>query len=158
MRKTMYIALAIIMCLIFTSCERTKYITAADLTENDLSYIDSVYNAMDYWDTEQQDGSETFRINKIAFYDFDGTNKIVFYKNYPITDYYGSGYYVSSDGLEPINPGIYDHDEKIIHTGCLARTSYNGVGWKSDASDEEKYKLLQEAYIKYLNEIIQQNK
>lgn len=150
MKKLICVSCTLIICILFCSCGGTKSITEEDLTENDYKYIDAVYNAMSTWDTTHYDSGENHYINKISFQDFDGTNKISFYKNYPIGGYCGSGYYINDDGLEFIDPDIYDNDTTTRHRGCLMQTVLNGIDWDYTSTDEEKYETIKEAYIYFL--------
>lgn len=118
------------------------------LSDQDLTYIDAVYQNMDRWDVPQKDGSESYTIDKIAFYDFDGTNKICFYILYPITDIYGWGYFISKDGtMSAISGG---DTERIINSGWIARTRGSGWNWDSTATAEQKYERLKSAYWRFL--------
>ncbi|MGN1434010.1 MAG: hypothetical protein ACI4XI_09955 [Ruminococcus sp.] len=105
---------------------------------------------MTSWDISKYDSGKNWNINKISFFDFDGTEKLTFYVNYPITDVYGHGYYVYSDSMEPISLSIYDHDARIRNRGWISQNTINGIQWDTDATDEEKYEAIKNAYIYFL--------
>lgn len=151
--KKIYFTLCLICSIVLLcSCGPSNTAMITELTEKDYKYIDTVYNTMSKWDITMRDGSEDYHIDKISIQDFDGTNKIVFYKNYPIIENgcYGYGYYIKENGLEKINPDIYDNDTAICHEGCLMQTVTNGTVWDYTATDEEKYETIKNAYIKFL--------
>lgn len=150
MKKIISVLFLVFICFSASSCGNTEEIKVTELSEKDYQYIDTVYNAMNRWDTTHYDSGEDHYINKISFQDFDGTNKIVFYKNYPVGGYCGSGYYVKEDSLEFIDPDIYDHETTIRNRGCLAQTVINGTDWDHFATDEEKYEIIKDAYISFI--------
>lgn len=150
MKKLICLLFSILLCLSFCSCGNSEKANVTELTEKDYQYIDTVYNCMSRWDTTHYDSGKDHYINKISFQDFDGTNKISFYKNYPVGGYCGSGYYINDDGLEFIDPDIYDNDTTVRHRGCLMQTVLNGTDWNYTATDEEKYEIIKSAYIKFL--------
>lgn len=149
MKKLICFLCLAFICLSFCACSNSdKNVT--ELTEYDYQYIDAVYNAMSDWETSHYDSGEYHYIDKISFQDFDGTYKISFYKNYPVGGYCGSGYYIVDDGLEFIDPDIYDNDAIVRNRGCLLQTVLNGTDWDHTAADEEKYEIIKSAYIKFL--------
>lgn len=108
MKKLISFLLVSIICFSLCSCGNTTEAEISELSSSDNMYINSVYKTMSDWDTTHTDGGVEHHINKIAFYDFDGTDRIVFYKNYPIAGYCGSGYDVLDDGLKKLSFDIYD--------------------------------------------------
>ena len=152
MKKIICLFMFAIFCLSLCSCADTEsqIPEKIELTKKDYKYIDAVYDVMSEWDNTHRDGSDIYHINKIAFLDFDGTGNIVFYKNYPLLAYCGSGYYVKSDGLYYIDPDIYDQDANIRHKSCLMRTSLSGTEWDYSATKKEKYKIIESAYKEFI--------
>ncbi len=143
---------ALLIVISFCSCTVTE-IEQKTLTENDYKYIDLVYEYMSEWEAKSYyDSGEYHTINKIAFYDFDGTGRLCFYKNYPIAAYYAVGYFIYDDRMESMDFSVYDHDENTRHRGFSMMTSVDGIDWDVKATDEEKYRRLEEAYLKYLND------
>lgn len=157
MKKIITIMVAVCLSLLLVGCipiegsNTNNAITKDDLTQSDYTYIDAVYSTMSQWDCSTYDSGENHYINKIAFYDFQNQDEVVFFKNYPIAGYCGSGYYVSENGLERISYSVYDTDIQSLHTTLLARTSYDGCEWDHYASDGEKYQMIVDAYLKYIN-------
>lgn len=151
MKKVISFISLLLLCCLFCSCESSKTITKEDLTETDYSYINYVYNTMSSWNTTHYDSGKDHYINKIGFYDFDGTDNLAFFINYPVGGCCGSGYYVNSDGLELITYDVYDQDTHTRHSSCLAKTAYMGTDWSIDLTDEQKYEAIKSAYITFLN-------
>lgn len=121
------------------------------LSESDKKYINTVYNYMKAWDVEVSDSGSTWNIDKVAFYDFDGSGKMCFYVLYPITDLYGWGYYINEDGtMEDIDPDVYETDIKTINSGWRARTRAEGTDWDSSATKKQKKNILRKAYKYFL--------
>ena len=127
------------------SCNQDK--APVELTDSDMVYVDTVYRNMDGWDVSVTDSAQSFTIDKVAFFDFDGTNNICFYTLYPVTDVYGRGFFVNSDGMTQMKFSVYDTDEKTRSMGWVAQTRANGTNWNSNASSEEKYQMLKDAYL-----------
>lgn len=145
---SIFLSLSFLICMTACSTEPKE----KKIKSSDKKYINTVYNYMDAWDTEVSDSGQKWNIDKVAFYDFDGTGQICFYVLYPITDVYGWGYYVYKDGtIEAIDPDISDHDTKTINSGWQARTRVNGTDWDSTASKKKKRKTLEKAYKYFLN-------
>lgn len=150
MKLKSIVIIALILSMTLCSCFSTE-ITKTDLTENDYVYIDLVYSNLTKWEHKIYDSGEKHTINKIAFYDFDGTGKLCFYKNYPVAAGSGVGYFIYEDKMVGMDFSVYDYDENTRHRGWLARTTIDGIDWNVKATDEEKYQKLEEAYLKYLN-------
>ena len=146
MKKVLLFIIALLLLLNLCSCSvQTK--KKAELTEDDMVYVDTVYSLIDDWDVKIRNSNQDWTIDKVAFYDYDGTNKICFYTLYPVTDVYGRGFYVSSDGMKQIKFGVYETDEQTRSWGWVARTRGSGYDWNSNASKEQKYEMLKEAYL-----------
>ena len=141
------ILLSIIICM--SSCSSKP--EEIKLSEIDKKYINTVYKYMKAWDVEVSDSGSTWNIDKVAFYDFDGSGKMCFYVLYPITDLYGWGYYINEDGtMEDIDPDVYETDIKTINSGWRARTRAEGIDWDSSATKKQKKNILRKAYKYFL--------
>ena len=152
MRKISILSIVMMVSLLLSSCgTSSKSYTKDDLTELDYQYLDAVYNSMSMWDIEQYDSGEFHYINKISFFDFDGTGNLCFYINYPITAYYGRGYFVSTSGINAMNFSAYETDSKSRSSGWLMQTSMNGTDWDHSTTSDNKYETIVKAYISYLN-------
>ncbi len=146
MKRIIALFMIIILPVIcFYACDVEK--PPEKITDADMVYIDAVYNELDAWDVSTYNSGQDWNIDKIAFFDFDGSNNICFYTLYPVTDVYGRGFFVSSQGMEQMDFSIYDHDERIRHQGWLARTRVEGIDWNSSASNEQKYETLKQAFL-----------
>ena len=143
--KKSILFIMIITVIVLCSCNQEK--TPVELTDSDMVYVDAVYRNMDGWDVSVTDSAQSFTIDKVAFFDFDGTNNICFYTLYPVTDVYGRGFFVNSDGMTQMKFSVYDTDEKTRSMGWVAQTRANGTNWNSNASSEEKYQMLKDAYL-----------
>lgn len=151
MKKLIFFLYAFFLCFVFCSCTAvTESSTPTELTAEDYEYIDAVYNVMDQWDSTHYDSGENHHIDKISFQDFDGTHKICFYINYPIAGGCGAGYLIEDGTLTGISPDIYDNDSTTRHQGCMMQTVINGTDWDYTATDEEKYEIIKNAYIYFL--------
>lgn len=150
MRKSACLILAVVMTVLLTSCGALNKNKQVELTEKDIKYIDTVFEYMSGWDVSQYDSGKNWSINKISFFDFDGTDKLTFYVNYPITDIYGQGYYVYEDSMKAMSFDVYDHEGKTRNSGCVVQNTTNGTDWDSTATDEEKYETIKKAYTKFL--------
>ena len=144
MKKSLFVILTIII-IGLCACNQEK--APVELTDSDMKYVDTVYSYMDSWDVSVTDSAQNFTIDKVAFFDFDGTNNICFYTLYPVTDVYGRGFFVDSEGMTQMKFSVYDTDEKTRSMGWVAQTRANGTNWNSNASSEEKYQMLKEAYL-----------
>ena len=149
-KSNIWIAVCVIFSLFcsllfFSGCEETKKST--ELTETDLAYIDTVYQKIDNWDKKVKDSSETFSIDKIAFYDIDGTNRMCFYVHYPITDIYGKGFFIDTNGNMNVMKFDLSSNDNTINQGWIVRTRATGMNWDSDAYPAAKLQTLKEAYI-----------
>ena len=105
MKKSILFIL-IITVIGLCSCNQDK--APVELTDSDMVYVDTVYRNMDGWDVSVTDSAQSFTIDKVAFFDFDGTNNICFYTLYPVTDVYGRGFFVNSDGMTQMKFSVYD--------------------------------------------------
>lgn len=133
----------------FTACSTEP--PKPELTEKDYEYIDNVYNSMSSWDIVARDGSETYTIDKISFFDFTGNGKVTFFVNYPIAAFYGRGFYIFKDEVDQIQPSsVYDTDTSTRLNSCYANNSQTGTNWNSSASDTQKYETIKKAYLTYL--------
>lgn len=150
MRKSACLILAVVMTVLLTSCGTLNKNKQVELTEKDTKYIDTVFEYMSGWDVSQYDSGKNWSINKISFFDFDGTDKLTFYVNYPITDIYGQGHYVYEDSMKAMSFDVYDHEGKTRNSGCVVQNTTNGTDWDSTATDEEKYETIKKAYTKFL--------
>lgn len=157
MKKIISVFLTVILTVSLVSCSGAETEKQVELTDEDYQYIDTVYNSMSGWDLPQYDSGQNWNIHKISFFDFDGTNKLTFYVNYPITDVYGHGYYVYTDRMTTMSIGVYDHDERTRNSGWITRNTVDGIDWDSSATDEEKYETIKEAYIHFLQTNIYDN-
>ncbi len=147
MKKIIVLVLCVSFIVLFVAgCNNKK---SVELTDEDLEYINTVYNNLEQWDYSIKNSGQTWTINKIAFYDFDGTNNICFYTLYPVTDIYGWGYFVDKSSMYSMDFGVYETDKITISRGWVARTSANGISWDSTAGKEDKYEKLKEAFIYY---------
>lgn len=146
MKRLICIFLVLFILLsVTTGCAKKEEKT--ELTDADMAYIDTVYEYMSQWDCSVYDSGEHWRINKIAFYDYDGTNRICFYVNFPITDAYGWGYFVDKDKMTSMNFSVYQTDDKTRNRGWLTRTAISGTEWNSKATKDEKYQKLKDAFL-----------
>lgn len=145
MKKSLLFILIITTIIGLFACNQEK--ARVELTDSDMVYVDAVYRNMDGWDVSVNDSAQSFTIDKVAFFDFDGTNNICFYTLYPVTDVYGRGFFVDSEGMRQMKFSVYDTDEKTRSMGWVAQTRANGTNWNSNASSEEKYQMLKDAYL-----------
>ena len=139
----------LLIVLLFNLCSCSVEREAEEkvvLTDEDMVYVDTVYDSIDSWDVKINNSNQDWTIDKVAFYDFDGTNNICFYTLYPVTDIYGRGFYVSSEGMEQMKFTVYQTDEKSRDWGWVAKTRAKGYDWNSNASKEQKYEMLKAAY------------
>lgn len=149
MKKIISILLLFSIVICMSACSSKP--EEKKLSENDKKYINTVYNYMKAWDVEVSDSGSTWNIDKVAFYDFDGSGKMCFYVLYPITDLYGWGYYINEDGtMEDIDPDVYETDIKTINSGWRARTRAEGTDWDSSATKKQKKNILRKAYKYFL--------
>lgn len=149
MKKIISILLLFSIVICMSSCSSKP--EEKKLSESDKKYINTVYNYMKAWDVEVSDSGSTWNIDKVAFYDFDGSGKMCFYVLYPITDLYGWGYYINEDGtMEDIDPDVYETDIKTINSGWRARTRAEGTDWDSSATKKQKKNILRKAYKYFL--------
>lgn len=143
---------SIIICLVLFSFSLSACGTSSEtskneeLTKTDLKYIDTVYNKIDNWDTKIRDGADYYSVDKIAFYDFDGTNRMCFFILYPVTDIYGNGFFIDQDGNMDVMKFDAGSNDKTIFWGWLSRTRALGINWNSKATKEEKLETLKTAY------------
>ena len=144
MKKSFFVLLLLIV-IGLCACGQKK--APVELTETDMKYVDTVYKYLDSWDVTFTNSAQTYTIDKVAFFDFDGTNNICFYTLYPITDVYGRGFFVNTEEMSQMKFGVYDTDEKTRSWGWIAQTRANGTVWNSNASSEEKYQKLKDAYL-----------
>lgn len=149
MKKIISILLLFSIVICMSACSSKP--EEKKLSESDKKYINTVYNYMKAWDVEVSDSGSTWNIDKVAFYDFDGSGKMCFYVLYPITDLYGWGYYINEDGtMEDIDPDVYETDIKTINSGWRARTRAEGTDWDSSATKKQKKNILRKAYKYFL--------
>lgn len=149
MKKLLISALLFCIIIISTACSKEEQKPPVTLNSDDMVYIDMVYECLETWDDTTVNSGQNWTVDKIAFYDFDGTNNICFYALYPVTDIYGNGYFVDANGMYPMNFSVYQTDEKSRSSGWFSQTRVNGTDWNHEASDEEKYEILKEAYLKF---------
>lgn len=148
-RKISLLIALILLIGCFTACSAEPQ--KPELTEKDYEYIDNVYNSMSSWDVVAKDGSETYTIDKISFFDFTGNGKVTFFVNYPVAGFYGRGFYIFTDKVEQIQPSsVYDTDTSARLNGCYANNSQTGTNWNTDATDTQKYETIKKAYLAYL--------
>ena len=145
MKKIGILLLVVIFTFACSSCTAKK--EPVSLSESDMVYVDMVYKYVDSWDIPTNNSGQDWTIDKIAFFDFDGSNNICFYTLYPVTDVYGRGFFVDSEGMSQMKFSVYDTDEKTRSMGWVAQTRANGTNWNSDVSYEEKYETLKNAYL-----------
>ncbi len=150
--KKFYITLSavLILTLLFVGCTSNQGVT---LTDSDSKNIDNVFKLNSEWDTPSQTGTTTDEyINKIMFFDFDGTGKLSFFVSYDVNYVLGAGYYVLDDGtMERIEQAdVYDTDTHTRIMGCIGKTIVSGTDWNQSYTDEEKYDAIKKAYVKYL--------
>lgn len=149
MVKKISLLLSLILLIsCFTACSAEP--PKPELTEKDYEYIDSVYNSMSSWDGIRQLGGQEYTIDKISFFDFNGSGKLTFFVNFPYGAYYGIGYYVTTNGIAGIEDDVYDIDTNQRFDSCVANNSYQGTAWDYEATDEEKYETIKTAYLTYL--------
>ena len=152
MKKLVFIISVFLVIITFCACSNKSEFTIDDLTSEDYLYIDAVYNEVEGWNRGKEDSGRTFYIDRISFYYFYELDKVAFYYNYPIAGYSGTGFYVEEDGLEWV--GAKNDEFKDIstrHTSCLVNNSSTGTLWDHDATEEEKYQIIVNAYLRYLN-------
>ncbi|MEE3428517.1 MAG: hypothetical protein VZQ55_06085 [Ruminococcus sp.] len=149
MKKIISILLLFSIVICMSACSSKP--EEKKLSESDKKYINTVYKYMKAWDVKVSDSGSTWNIDKVAFYDFDGSGKMCFYVLYPITDLYGWGYYINEDGtMEDIDPDVYETDIKTINSGWRARTRAEGTDWDSSATKKQKKNILRKAYKYFL--------
>ena len=149
MKRFLAIVVSALIIIGLCSCQSKPAKQEITLTDSDMVYVDAVYKAIEHWDVSVFNSGQNWTVDKIAFYDFDGTNNLCFYKLYPVTDIYGTGYFVDKDGMHDMQFSVYDTNEKSRSMGWAARTRATGLDWNSNATKEEKYKVLKDAFLYY---------
>lgn len=148
MKRIISLVLMIVSIISISACSKEDK-APVTLNSDDIAYIDMVYSCMEDWDDIIQNSGQSWTVDKIAFYDFDGTNNLCFYALYPVTDIYGSGYFVDAEGMYTMDFSVYETEEKTRSSGWFSQTRVNGTDWNHDATDEQKYEILKQAYLKY---------
>lgn len=139
-----------VLSLFIVGCTSSK---ETALTDADNKNINTVYELSSKWDTPSQTGTTSDKyINKIKFFDFDGTGKISFFVSYDVNYILGAGYYILEDGtIERIEQeDVYDTDTHTRIMGCIGQTMSSGADWNQSFTDEEKFNVIKNAYIDYL--------
>ena len=144
-KRVFLLTLLLLFALVLCACKSQKELI--QLTDADMVYIDMVYDNIDSWDVSINNSNQDWTIDKVAFFDFDGNDNICFYTLYPVTDVYGRGFFVDGESMSQMKFSVYDTDEKSRSMGWIAQTRANGTDWNSNASSEEKYQTLKDAYL-----------
>ncbi len=174
MKKFLSVFVGVIVVFLLCACGNSnnspKY-TVEDLTAEDYVYIDTVYDYIDMWDRGLESGSKTYFVDKISFFEFATLDRITFYLSYQFsqTTYNSSvsstknvsvGFFISDGSLKKITEDTFDNDNyytveeqdnQTRHQGYKMTTASSGTDWRHDASKEEKYQIIVEAYLKCLN-------
>lgn len=154
MKKLTAILLIFILTFSFTGCLNTEVEDKpVELTDEDMKYIDTVYDNRDQWDGVWNVYTHDCYIDKIMFCDFDNTGKISFFIYVRSQGAYDViGFYVY-DGFEQMEFSVYDVDENRRFEGWETRIAYDlGCEYDQDASDDAKYESLKNAYKNYKEE------
>ena len=153
------ITLTMILAILFSICgcssngDNTENV---ELSQADKQNIELINNSIKKWDVTVRDGSEDISINKISFNKVElsdmGVSGVGFFVNYPIGWYYVSCIIIDSSNkkIERLDINKLSTNEKTYIDGYFMQTSINGIDWDSNATDEQKYSTLEEAYKKYL--------
>jgi hypothetical protein len=149
MKKLSLTLVCVFLTLILASCSGEDSPKKVELSKEDYVYIDQVYKSLDDWDLTIYDSGERVPVQKIAFFDFDGTNKMSFFVTYSIMSKH-RGFFVTESSFEEIEYSIYDHDISTRFDGWTAQLMAEGTKWDYTATDDEKYETIKNAYIYFL--------